>query len=220
MILITIDLIVLFVAILTGFAVLRKKDPQHIVLFPYFLLLVLLVEYTSATIQKRHPGQSTVLLFNLFAAAEFAFFIYFFSRAMPNEKTKNIIRKTGYILPAACLINAFFIQGLYVFNTFTFMAGCLSMVILSVIYYYQLFNQATDTNRLREPSFWIITGIIFFFVCTVSVMGAVNYISLLPAVVRENLHRILLLVNAIFYLTFIIAFLCQINIRKLSSSSS
>lgn len=213
----TIDLTVLFICTLTGFLVLRKNDPKYLVLFPYFLLLILIVELTGEFTGKK--GINNLILYNLFSVIEFAFFIYFFSRVVPNEKIRRVIAKAGYLLPLVCLVNIFFIQGTNVFNTYTFMAGCVSMIILSIIYYYQSFNHATGVNRLREPSFWINTGIIFFFVCAISSTGALNSIAVLPAVVRKNIRQILFAVNAIFYLTFLIAFLCQINIRKSSSSS-
>jgi hypothetical protein len=213
----SIDLAVLLICTLTGFLVLRKSDPRYLVLFPYFLSVILIVELIGEITGKK--GINNLLLYNLFSVIEFSFFIYFFSRVIPNEKIRRVIGKIGFLLPVACLLNIFFIQGPTVFNTYTFMAGCVSMIVLSIIYYYQSFNHATGVNRLREPSFWINTGIIFFFVCAISSTGALNSIAVLPAVVRKNIRQILFAVNAIFYLTFFIAFICQINIRKSSSSS-
>jgi hypothetical protein len=216
MIHITSDLIILAAAMITGFIIIRKGDPQYLRLFPYFLLFFLMIEYIGRV--KQEAYQNNVLYYNLLAAVEFGFFTYFFSQVIPNENIKRILGKTIFVLPLACLINFLFIQGTKAFSTYTFMASSVILIVLAVIYFYQSFNRATATSRFREPSFWINTGILFFFVCTASVIGATNYITVLPMETRKTLSAIILLVSAFFYLTFLIAFLCQINTRKSSSS--
>lgn len=216
MIHITSDLVVLTITMIAGFVIIRKSDPSYLKLFPYFLLFLLVIELIGRI--KQQANQNNVLYYNLLAAVEFGFFSYFFSQVIPNEKIKRVLAKTIFVLPLACLINFFFVQGTRSFNTYTFMGSSVAMIVLAVIYFYQSFNRETGISRLREPSFWINTGIFFFFVGTASVFGATNYIKVLPMETRKTLGAIILVVSAFFYLTFLIAFLCQINIRKSSSS--
>lgn len=212
----TLDIFVLITTLIVGLLLLRKKDPQYLRVFPYFLLFLLTIEYIGRL--KQQANQNNLLYYNLLPVVQFGFFSYFFSQVMPNEKAKRVLAKTIFVLPLLCLINFFFIQGTRVFNTYTFMASAIVMIILATMYFYQSFNRETVNSRLREPSFWINTGILFFFVCTASVIGASNYISVLPMETRKTLSAIILLVSAFFYLTFLIAFICQINIRRSSSS--
>jgi hypothetical protein len=208
----TTDLIVLITAIIVGLLTLRKSHPLYLKLLPFFLMLILGVELYGELHQKE--GQNNIFIFNLLSVAEFFFFNFFFYQVIPVISTRKSINTIGLVLIACCLLNIFFLQGKYVFHTYTYIAGCLAMVTFGVIYFYQLFNSQTRLNLLREPSFWINIGIIFFFVSSVSVIGTLNYISIMPKAIRINLKQILLLVNAFFYLTFIFAFLCKINIRK------
>ncbi len=216
MIHLTIDLIVLIISILAGFISFAKTDLSYLKIFPFFLILILLVEFTGQLTQK--PGQNNVLLFNLFSVVEFFFFTYFFSQVIQGNTTKYI-KLAGSLLSFLCLINIFFIQGTRTFHTYTYALGCLVMVVFGIIYFYQRFNSKTKANLFSDAAFWISIGIVFFFVCSVSVIGALNYISLLPIVIVRNLNKLLLIVDALFYLTFIIAFLCAINTRRSLSSS-
>jgi hypothetical protein len=217
MIHLTIDLIVLIIAILAGFISFVKTDLPYLKMFPFFLLLILLVEFTGQLTQK--PGQNNVLLFNLFSVVEFFFFSYFFSQVIHGIAARKYVRLSGWSLSFLSLLNIFFIQGTKAFHTYTYVLGCLVMVTFGIIYFYECFNSKTKTNLFRDPSFWISIGIVFFFVCSVSVIGALNYISLLPKVIVKNLNTLLLIVDALFYLSFIIAFLCKTNIRRSLSSS-
>lgn len=213
----SIDLIVLLPAILIGLITFRKKHTLYLKIFPFFLLLILLVELGGQLLQEK--GLNNTLLFNLFSVIEFFFFTYFFREVIPNPRIKKIITTISYLLPLLCLADIFLIQGPHIFHTYTYIIGCLVMVGLGITYFYHLFNSTERVDLLHEPAFWISIGIIFFFICSVSVVGSFNYISILPKLIRVNLQKILLLVNTFFYLIFIIAFLCQINILKSSSNS-
>ncbi len=210
----TIDLVVLLFSILIGFYTTARKSEMYLRLFPYFLTITLTVELIGQYYQKR--GINNVLVFNLYAPIHFLFLTYFFSQVIPNKKIQILIGRYGILLPLLCLSNVLFIQGPHVFNTYTFLLGSLEMILLGITYFYQLFNSVTSVNLLKEPPFWISIGIIFFSTCSVTLIGSANYIALLPKLILSNMNQILLLVDAFFYLMFIIAFLCQIRTRSSS----
>jgi ABC-type transport system involved in cytochrome c biogenesis permease subunit len=210
---ITIDFIVLAIAIVIGFFYL-KKDKPYLKIFPFFLLLTLAVELTGQYFQK--PGQSNLILFNFFSVLEFCFYIYFFRESIPGERIRKRINIILYLTPVVCLLNIFLVQGTNQFHTYTYSAGCLLMVALGITYFYRLFKTEEQIDLLREPSFWISIGIIFFFICTLSMLGVINYVGQLPMSIRANIKSIIKLINAFFYLFFIIGFLCR-NTRRSSS---
>ncbi len=212
----TIDLIFLIVAVIVGILTGRRTQPQYLKLLPYFLLLTLLVELVGQWYQERN--RNNTLLFNLYSVTEFFFFSYFFSKAIPGNRYKKNIAWVKYILATICLVNIFLLQGPNVFHTYTFSLGCLIMVLLGLFYFYQLFHSDSMVNLLQEPAFWISIAVIFFFVCSISLLGALNNIASLPKMVINNLEKILMLVNCFFYLILTFAFLCQLTRRKRSSS--
>lgn len=209
---ISVYLIVLLIAVLTGFITFRKSHPLYLKLLPCFLLFIFLVEYFEQNQQQ--PGANNIFLYNLVSTAEFVFYAYYFTQVILGEKVKNKIYYSMYGILIICLINIFLIQGINNFHTYSYALGCTLMVTLSIFYFYQLFKSSAHIDLLREPSFWITTGIIFFYVSSLSIFGMLNYISILPKIVRNSLQKIVLLINAFLYFLFIISFLCKINIRK------
>lgn len=209
----TIDLTVLLIAIPVGFITFKKSNPLYLKLLPFFLLLTMAVELIGELLQG--PGRNNLLLFNLFTVIEFCYYTWFFSEVTHGKRVKRSIQIIKYLLPTICLINIFFLQGPTVFHTYTYCAACLIMVGLGITYFYQLFYSSGRIDLRREPAFWISIGIVFFFTCAVSVIGVINYVSTLPRNIAILLQKIFLLINAFFYIFFIIAFLCnRINTRK------
>lgn len=213
----TIDLITLAVAIPIGFIGFKKTNPPYLKALPFFLLLTFAVELLGEWLQG--PGHNNVLLYNLFTVLEVTFYTWFFKSVIQgNKKVHQRILILLYLLPTLCLVNIFFIQGPKVFHTYSYCIASLVMVVLSITYFYHLFHDEKRVNLFREPAFWISIGILFFFISSVSVLGVVNYVSTLPKNISYLLQKLLLITNAFFYLLFIIAFLCRINIRKSLSS--
>ena len=205
-------LIILFFSVFIGFFSLQKNDPKYLKHFPIFLLTILIIEFIEQLQQS--TGKNNVFLYNIVSIYEFAFYAYFFSQEIPAKKIKKVIIIVSYSLFSICLLNIFFIQGMNNFHTFSYIFGCICMIAMSILYFFQLFKRSDNIDLLRTPSFWFTTGIIFFYFCSLSVFGALNYIAILPKIIRNSLHQIVLLTNAFFYFIFIIAFLCKHNILK------
>lgn len=206
------DLIILLFAILIGFLTKKGGGSKYFKILPWFLLLILLVELVGEYFQRR--SQNNLLLFNLFTVVEFLFYALFLQKNMPKMATKKIITLVIFIIPIASLINIFFVQGPAVFHTYTYSIGSLILVILGFIYFFQLFKERDRGYSFDNPDFWIGIGILFYFICSISVIGILNYISFFPKSVRNNMQQILIGINSVFYLILIIAFLCKLIPRK------
>jgi hypothetical protein len=212
MIQISLYIIILIISVLIGIITLKKSSPLYLKQFPFFLLIILIIELIGQLNQKRG---NNVLLYNLTSIGEFCFYSFYFTQTILGKKIKKEISLFIYLFTFFSFSNLFFFQGYYSFNTYTYSIGCISIVILSSLYYYQLFKSSDNIDLLHEPSFWITTGLIFYYISSITIFGMLNYISILPKVIRNNLQQITLLINAFFYSLFIIAFLCKYNIRKL-----
>lgn len=218
MFIVPLDLKVLIVAIIIGILRYNKSNHLYFRLLPLFLLLTLLVELLSQLMH--HTKNGNVFIYNLFTILEFTFLSFVFWSIIPNPQAAKQIRQFSFILPAICLCNVFFIQGVNTFHSYTYMLGCLVMIFYSIIYFYQIFNSSQRFDLLREPAFWISIGVMFFYISSFSVFGLLNNISKLPNILKYNLQKILYVVNAFYYTLFIIAFLCQFKITKSRSSLS
>ena len=213
----SIDRTLLIITVILGFIFVNKSDKVWLRLFPYFLLLSLTVEMTGAALAFH--SINNILIFNLYAIIDFSFFIYFFRETTVENKKRKWYTALIFLLALLFLLNMFFVQGVFVFNTYPFITGCILLVILGVNYFYRFFDSPIHFDLVKEPSFWISIAVIFYFTVAVTITGILNYIATLPVKTMYLLHYIQYTVNTLYYILFIIALLCR-KMRRRSLSRS
>lgn len=202
----------LFISAVAGFVLLRRSTPLYLKLFPFFLLSSGVCEYIGKQM-SRHDINNTVL-YNYLSTYEFTFYLLMVRMMIVTKKFKTIILWVACAYPVCCLLNIYLIQGPHTFHSFTYCTGCLLIVLACVYYIIELFQLPTTINLIKEPAFWICSGLLFF--CTVSfpLLGLTNYVYRISPIIIENLRTILDVMNTMLYAMFIIAFLCRVSYRK------
>lgn len=211
----------MLISIIAGlFGIIRKKNNNNLYLklFPFFLIIAVIVELLGPFLLQIKKQQNTLLLYNVFGAFEIVFYIWVIREIIRNSKVKKIILFILLLYPLAAFINIFFFQGRHGFHSFTYALGCLLIVISCIYYFYELFLFPHSVNLLRQPAFWICTALLFFYTFTYPIYGLSNLMTSLPKIILINLERIVYLLNVLLYSMFSIAFLCRIKIRKYSRS--
>ncbi len=208
----TFDKLTLLVAVIACFIFTRRTDRPALRVFPFLLLLELTVSLLGRYYSLHRVNN--LLLYNLFAMVQFSFFTWFFIQTDPLEKTVRWMQVLLFIIPIVMAANTFLVQGLFVFNTYTFTSGSLLMIFLGCRFLFRMFKSPVNNNPLRNPAFWITVGVIFYFVSTVTILSLANTISRLPRSTRGLLQTILFTVNVLYYILFIIAFTCRIKHPK------
>ncbi len=143
----------------------------YLKLFPPFLGISFFVE--SFALYLRYKGENNYILYSVFGAIEFAFYLYVLSCIINNLLIRKIIR---YILVLNVLItlsNILFIQKDR-FNSITYSLGCLLIVFFCIYYFLELFRYPRSVNLTNEPAFWICSGLLFYYCCSFSLAGAYN----------------------------------------------
>ena len=114
----------------------------------------------------------------------------------------------------AALINIFFIQGIMVFHTITYAAGCLVVVFCCAYYFFETLLRPTPVTLVRMPDFWICSGLLFYYAVSFPIYGFVNFIYSLPHALLRNFNLFIQILNIILYTMFSIAFLCRFRVTK------
>ena len=122
------------------------------------------------------------------------------------------------IIPLVFAINVFLVQKSSVFQSMTNSLGSLLVVAACIYYFWELFQQSTYIKLGREPAFWICSGLLFYYACSFPIYGLINFITTEIGIIKV-LAIILDSVNIFLYLSFIIAFLCRLKIKKSLLSS-
>lgn len=202
------DWIVLSIAMSIGFLVIKRQADRYLRTIPFYFLFALSIELMGRMIRLKWGNN--VPLYNGFSIVQNVYILWCFKQILQ----RPYIHKLLWIIPTLCIINICFIQGFKTFHTYTYAISVLCFVACSIDYYYSIFKAAKVDNLITEPSFWFVTGVLLYNTTSLSIIGILNYISILPPEMIQLTRKMLLNVNSIFYLILTIALLCKINFRK------
>jgi len=207
-------IVILISFILSLFAKKRNKEEGYLKVFPFFLLLTLIVELIGTYIseQKNHNNQ---ILYSLFAIVEFTFYTWMLRGFLISKKVRKLILWAIYLFPIMQLLNIFFFQGKNGIPTITDSLSYLIIVTCCTYYFYELLLLTHSVKLLKEPAFWICTGLLFFYSFSFPFFGFSNFIDKLPKKYLYYLGTILNYTNIFLYTLFGIAFTCRIKWPKL-----
>jgi hypothetical protein len=186
--------------------------PLYLKLIPVFLLISIGVEYVGFWMFRTYG--SSVQLFNFYIVFNICFFVYVLREIITNRIFKKVALFAMVAYALMALTNIVYIQGIYVWNSMSFSLGCLLIVACCIYFFLELFKKPKSTKLTREPAFWIVSGLLFFYCCSFPFLGLNNLLNNAPEVLKRNLTTILALLNTLLYLLFAIAFLCRLNFRK------
>jgi hypothetical protein len=205
----------IIVSFLASIGAYFKKEAAYLRLFPFFLLISIIIEISGYLIAEK--GGDTNLLYNCFSIFEFVFYFFVLHEIIQNTRAKKIIFHAAWIYVILVILNFIFVQKITGFASMTYALGCLVIVAICIFYFLELFQLSQSVDLLRQPAFWICSGLLFFYVCTFPIFGLANYLRSFPAIITGNLAGIINLLNVFLYSSFTIAFLCRVKMKSMSS---
>jgi hypothetical protein len=191
-----------------------RVDRVNLRYIPPFLFVNLVVELVANYMSSKNINN--IFLYNIEVVFEFSFYLFLLRTLLGQFIKTYILRLIIYFYIIISLINIFFIQGKYHFETYTFILGCLFIISLSIFYYLLLLRYSKSPSLMHEPAFWIATGIFFYHTTMLPIFGIINFMSNVSVSIAKILGVVVELVNILLYILFTIGFLCKIKIPKLS----
>lgn len=140
---------------------LYRFDNNPLRWFIPFLLLMVCTELT-ARYYRRELHESNVWLYNISIPVEYIFYCFIIGSLCRSRHFKKIILYTLCCFTLFTIINLSFIQGFEYLNTNTLKVGSTLMIIFSSLGLIDLFANDKHSSLLKNPLFWISTGILFF----------------------------------------------------------
>lgn len=148
-------------AFLISVVFLYKFNTKPLRWFIPFLLLMLCVELTGMYLRK-DLKQVNTWLYNISIPIEYLFYGFIIG----NLCLRGILKKLIFIATVAfgffVIINLVCIQGFINLNTNVLKAGSSLMIIFSFLGLVDLFTDDNHDSLLKNPLFWICTGVLFF----------------------------------------------------------
>ena len=206
-------IIVLF-TLLASFTLYFQPTPEfYLKIFPLYMLITAL--FGGMLIYFSFHRINSVVLFNLFSTFEFCFYLFVLQQIIRDKRIKKSIFFILIAYPLLTLFNTFLLQKITAgVLTFSYALGCLLVVVFSIYYFFELFQIPNAVNLITQPSFWICSGLLFYCSCAFPVFSLLNLLKKPSLAIGHSLAIISYLLDACLYLSFTIAFLCRIKIRK------
>lgn len=201
---------------IAGFiSMMQKRLPEGLRIFPFFLVLTLVVEILGWQLSEKVENNAD--LYNFFSVAAFTYYMYLLGEVVYSRRAKKVILyiMSGYAVVS--LANILFVQKIDSFHTMTYSLGCLLIVVVSMYYFYEMLQSPRAIDLKKEPAFWIAAGLLFFYICTLPVLGVLNYLFSIPGVIGRSLEQIIAILNVLLYSLFTIGFLCRISFKRFTS---
>lgn len=148
-------------ALLVSLIFWNKIKNTSLRLLPLFLLFVVGAEmygrYLSVVLHRPNAW-----LYNFTVPIEYLFYALLFYMHYTKRSYRTICLYFLFLFPVFVLINILFIQGSYKFNSNILKVGTFSMILLCCFYFAELFQQEKQVHLLKEPMFWVATGVFLF----------------------------------------------------------
>lgn len=179
---------------------------------PVYLFITFIIELIG--LWRSEIGKATVTLYNVFTTIEFIFYFWLLRYLVKGRLVRQLLLHSLWFYPLLVLGNKLFVQTGQQFHTITFSLGGLLIVMATIVYFFELFEFNHPVKLVREPAFWICSGLLFFYACTFPLYALINFLRAPSNIIIKNIASILAIVNILLYSSFIVAALCRIRIRK------
>jgi len=179
-------------------------------LFIVLLFLVLCTETTGWYFINRLHIYNNALPFNILMLGSNIFFMWFFSKEALIQRTKKLLAFLGILFLIFGLLNLFFFQGFWIYNSISEAAGDIILSILCCYFLYTLVKDPAPVNLLNMDIFWLATGILFYSLGS-AMLYQFSYL-LADYYKKTNINignYINYALNLVMYTTMIIAFICR-----------
>ena len=202
--------------ILSSLLLFKKNISLYLKAFAPFIAIDILVSLLTIYMAKK--AIHTIPIANALSTFEFCFYIWVFKCIINTLFIKRVCSILLISFPIAVMINVFLIQGFDNFHSLTYSIGCLILIFLSIYYFFELFQTQHAISLAKEPGFWIVSGLLFYYSVSFPLYVSVNLMKNFPIALGNVFGIVCSLMNFILYSLFCIAFICKIQIRKLFSS--
>lgn len=131
-------------------------------LFIPLMFLVLCTETIGWYMHVKQRVFDNALPFNILMIISNLFFIWFFSKAALLLPIQQLFKSLAVGFVAFALINLFFFQGPWQYNSFSESAADVILVIICCYFLFTIVKSNEHFNLISFDYFWLATGLLFY----------------------------------------------------------
>ncbi len=159
---------------LTAIFIYRKTLPFSYRWFALLIILLSILETIANAIG--FSGIRDHFFFNIIFAIELTLLPLFFKYWLHLSAVKKIIQGFLFIFPVLVLVNTLWVQGFYTLQTYTYVFGGTFVLILSIVYLWELYSNEEVQIIFHNPVFWFSLAYFLYFAVSIPYFGMMNYL--------------------------------------------
>ena len=149
----------ILIPLLFGILKYRKLTTTLAVLFWFLFLSALfevMLEYTS------HKGINNLAIGNSFTIVQYVCLSVVFYLAFSSQAIRKGIVAALICFTAFALLNLFFLQGIRQLNSWSLGLANLLLMLVALLFYYELFKEGKVQRLERYPMFWVASAVLLY----------------------------------------------------------
>jgi hypothetical protein len=184
----------------------RRLDPI-LRLMAIFCMLSVIPDVAGLIILYLKPRHyNNLFLFHLFDMMAAIFFTLIYHRAFYKPVFKKMTLIFGLTSLAAMIFNVIFIESISTYPSVSNTVLCIFLIILSLVYFYQLLTRQEFTYIEKQGMFWINSGVLLYFAINIFLFMLFNKISNAE---KPNYYMMQSVTNIIANLLYSVGLLCK-----------
>jgi hypothetical protein len=161
-----------------------------------------------------YPLKLFFIIQNILFLLDLLFWYIFFFILLTDKKTRDILFYLFLITLFIALYMLFFSKA-DKNNLHIVALGSICKSVYCIIFFYKLFKNLFYQRILKEPAFWIVSGLIFYSSLSLPFYTLHSYLkSKFSLLISYNIFSISNMLIIIMHLFFIKAYLCTIRVYK------
>ncbi len=170
----------ILICIITSYLSYKKMRDKLFLIFSIYYLASFITEIGSY-LYSYYTNKSNHFIYNSFLFITIAFFTLIFKAKIKNVVLNKITFIINALIFVYAVVNLFFFQGVYIYNTYTHYLETYFIMLSCVFYFYDVLRTDTIILPLKEYFFWIASGIF------ISNMCSITYYLLFYDIVKTNI---------------------------------
>ena len=183
----------------------RRLDPV-LKLMALFCLLSIIPDFAGLITTHLKIVFNSLFLIHLFDIMAVIFFTLIYQRAFYKPVFKKMTLIFGIISFAALIFNVIFIESIWSYPSVSNTILSVFLIILSLVYFYELLSRQEFTYIEKQGMFWINSGVLFYYAITIFLFMLymkINYAD------RSTYYMMQSVMNIIANLLYSVGLLCK-----------
>lgn len=177
-------------------------------LFPVLLAVVTFVE-TYVILLAPHSSSNTAAIYNVQVPLQHLLYLVILYYALAKTSYKKTILVSALLFVLFAVITNLLYTPPHSFNTLAYCFGAICIIVGIVLKFYEMLQNPSDFNFLRNPFFYILFAYLLFLVGTLPYFAMGNWLYFVKGykTTVRILVNVMSVLNIILYGTYTIAFL-------------